>query len=122
MLRNERPLLGLLIAGGLGIGCGAQGVLGAGEPDPTDPALYSTPPGEVLAFGVKDGNIRNYFRRQGPAAVHLLARSGANPRLIAAFPANNQGIGVWFLDADPETQLWSGEAGDADLAGGGAVA
>jgi hypothetical protein len=68
------------------------------ESDPTDPAKFTEPTGEVLAFGVKEGNLRNYFHRQGPTAVHLLARSGPEPRLIAAFPANNQGIGLWFQD------------------------
>src|SRR6266545_3445752 len=130
MLRNASSLPGLLIALALGIGCGGDDDDGGTTPDagpgavqdPTNPALYSTPSGEKLAFGVKSGDIRNYFHRQGPAAVHLLTRSGAGARLIAGFPANNQGIGVWFLGATADTQLWSGAADDADLEAGGAVA
>ena len=91
------------------------------ESDPTDPAEFTSPSGEVLAFGVKEGNIRNYFHRQGPTAVHMLARSGPEPRLIAAFPANNQGIGLWFTSAGDGTQLWAGASADAELLAGGGV-
>jgi hypothetical protein len=95
--------------------------LGCGDNDPTDPNNFTSPSGEVLAFGVKEGNIRNYFHRQGPAAVHLLTRSGAEPRLIAAFPANNQGIGLWFLSSQPgeDTQLWAGSDPNNAATGGG---
>ena len=89
--------------------------------DPTDPAQFTSPTGEELAFGVKEGNIRNYFHRQGPSAVHLLTRSGSDPRLIAAFPANNQGIGLWFTSSGAPTELWAGADGDADLTQGGGV-
>src|ERR1041384_2296312 len=104
------------------VACGDNlGPPGAG--DPTDPSQFATPTGEVLAFGVKEGNIRNYFHRQGPAAVHLLTRSGSDPRIIAAFPANNQGIGLWFTNSGTSTELWAGADADADLtAGGGALA
>ena len=94
--------------------------LGCGDSyDPTDPNRFTSPTGEVLAFGVKEGNIRNYFHRQGPAAVHLLTRSGGEPRLIAAFPANNQGIGLWFNSSQETTQLWAGSDPDSADAGGG---
>lgn len=110
--------------GGDDDGDGAGAMSDAGSvlpPDPTDPARYSTPPGEELAFGTRAGDLRNYFHRKGTSAVHLLLRSGAAPRIIAAFPAQNQGIGIWFEPADPATSLWSGEPDDADLAAGGAV-
>jgi hypothetical protein len=96
---------------------------GCGESaqDPTDPMKFTAPSGEELSFGVKEGNIRNYFHRQGPTAVHLLTRSGTEPRLIAAFPANNQGIGLWFTPAGASTQLWAGADSDADLPTGGGV-
>ncbi len=87
--------------------------------DPADPARFTSPTGEVLAFGVQEGNLRNYFHRQGPAAVHLLARSGAEPRIIAAFPANNQGIGLWFAGAG--AQIWAGTDAPAAIAAGGGV-
>jgi hypothetical protein len=92
-----------------------------------DTALYAAPPGEKLAFGVHEGHIRNYFHRQGPVAVHLLTRSGPAPRLIAAFPAGNQGIGVWFDAEGDETQVWVGAMAQpsdetAVVAGGGLAA
>jgi hypothetical protein len=77
--------------------------------------------GEELAFGVREGNIRNYFHRQGPTAVHLLTRSGLEPRVIAAFPANNQGIGLWFTSSGSPTEIWAGADADADLATGGGL-
>ena len=51
---------------------------------------------ETLAFKLVEGNITNHFFRRGAVAVHLLATSGEKPRLIAAFPGGNSGIGVWF--------------------------
>lgn len=132
MLRisSSRSLLGVLLIASLAA-CGDDDAIdpdpdddGDGDGavlDPTDPGLFTEPEGEVLAFGVKEGDLRNYFHRQGPAAVHILTRSGADARLVAAFPANNQGIGVWFLDADDETELWAGAEGDADIAEGGGV-
>jgi hypothetical protein len=104
----------------LGIGaCG--GNVGHGA-DPTDPSGFTSPAGETLAFGVQEGNLRNYFHRQGATAVHLLTRSGTDPRIIAAFAANNQGIGLWFTSGPATTQVWAGAAGDADLAAGGGMA
>jgi len=64
-------------------GCGSCGNDRA-PGDPTDPAQFTSPAGEELAFGVKEGNIRNYFHRQGPSAVHLLTRSGSDPRLVGS--------------------------------------
>ncbi len=133
MLRTKTSLLGMLLVASLGVGCGGDDD-GDGDgqddgtdddggtvQDPTDPALYSAPEGEDLAFGVQEGDIRNYFRRQGAAAVHLLTRSGADARIVAAFPANNQGIGIWFSGADEDTQLWAGAADESDLAAGGGL-
>lgn len=93
---------------------------GVALPDPFDAAGAGTPSGDLLAFGVRDGAIRNYFSRQGPVAVHLLARSGPAPRLIVAFPAENQGIGVWFSTAPGDTELSAGAqpASDPSPAGG----
>ena len=34
--------------------------------------------------------------REGPAAAHLLLRSGHEPRILVAFPAGNSGVGLWF--------------------------
>jgi hypothetical protein len=110
----SRTILFLNIALIAQLGCGDSS-------DPTDPDKFTSPTGEVLAFGVKEGNIRNYFHRQGPAAVHLLARSGAEPRLIAAFPANNQGIGLWFTSSQETTQLWAGPDAEASVTTGGGL-
>lgn len=49
-----------------------------------------------LRFSVHEGSLRNYFFRRGGTAAHLLASSGAAPRLIVAFPAEDSGIGLWF--------------------------
>lgn len=138
MLRINKLLVSTLVAASLGAGCGDNEAAppdaappptpDAGDgADPTDPALYTTPQGEKLAFGVKEGNIRNYFHRQGSAAVHLLTRSGQDPRIIAAYPAGNQGIGVWFYAEGSETQLWAGATAEPDddaavIAGGGVAA
>jgi hypothetical protein len=125
-----KSLPGMLIAASLALGCGDDESPGdGGSPadagmaadDPTDPALYDAPSGEELAFGVRDGDIRNYFHRQGPSSVHLLTRSGRDPRIVAAFPAENQGIGVWFLDPGKGVELWAGDAEESDLAAGGGL-
>ncbi|HET7503230.1 MAG TPA: hypothetical protein VFK02_19555 [Kofleriaceae bacterium] len=103
------------------LGCGDNHSDRAAASDPTDPAQFGATTGETLAFGVQEGNLRNYFHRQGPSAVHLLARSGTDPRIIAAFPANNQGIGLWFTKGDASTKVWAGADGDADLTAGGGL-
>jgi hypothetical protein len=105
------------------LACAAAGCGGTSRPalDPTDPSQFSAPQGETLAFGVQEGNLRNYFHRQGPTAVHLLTRSGTDPRIIAAFPANNQGIGLWFTGTAEPIQLWAGATADADLTAGGGL-
>lgn len=53
-------------------------------------------PHERLAFRITEGNVDNYFFRQGPIAAHVLTTSGIRPRIIVAFPAGNSGAGVWF--------------------------
>ena len=133
MSRTIKLLLGTLVAASLGAGCGDNLATApdampgpnptpdAGPGDPTDPALFTAPAGEKLAFGVKEGDLRNYFHRQGSAAVHLLTRSGPDPRIIAAFPANNQGVGLWFNNAGASTQLWAGADADADITAGGGL-
>lgn len=114
-----RRAFGAGLASALLVACAGYGGAGPGRStdgraadtlDPTHPSRYAAPAGERLDFSIRDGRIRNYFHRQGPAAAHLLARSGSSPRLIAAFPANNQGIGVWFTDAPADTELWAESA------------
>lgn len=49
-----------------------------------------------LAFGIDEGRNVNAFVRQGQVATHLLLRSGDSPRILAAFPAGNSGVALWF--------------------------
>jgi hypothetical protein len=112
-------LVGLLLAASCGGGQRAASDVGSAlaAADPFDAGSAAPPAGEILAFGMRDGDIRNYFVRQGPVAAHVLTRSGARPRVIAAFPAQNQGIGVWFLPIDPpdgSSELSAGPAPDSD--------
>ncbi|MFD1786517.1 hypothetical protein ACFSC3_02915 [Sphingomonas floccifaciens] len=57
----------------------------------------------MLEFRIDEGRNINAFVRQGPAAAHLLLRSGAHPRILAGFPAGNSGVGLWFEDSAPVT-------------------
>ncbi len=49
-----------------------------------------------LAYQLTEGENINAFLRDGPAAAHLLLRSGDEPRILVAFPAGNSGVGLWF--------------------------
>ncbi len=49
-----------------------------------------------LAFDVRAGGFLNYFLREGPVAANLVLRSGADPRILVAFPAGDSGVGLWF--------------------------
>ncbi len=81
-----------------------------------DPLSYDVPAAPRLAFQVDDGTSSSQLLRQGPVAVHLLARSGPSPRLIAAFAAGDSGIGVWFRAAPADTELSFGAAEQAPIA------
>src|SRR6476660_1095634 len=61
-------------------------------------ATAQTQPGAppTLRFQSDEGRNINSFLREGPVAAHLLLRSGTDPRILAAFPAGNSGIGLWF--------------------------
>jgi len=61
-----------------------------------DAASAHAPAVETLAFKLKEANTWNHFFRRGAVAAHLLATSGQAPRIVAAFPAGNAGIGLWF--------------------------
>jgi len=61
-------------------------------------------PQAQLAFDVPEGRNLNSFLREGPVAAHLVLRSGAEPRILVAFPAGNSGVGLWFAHtASPVT-------------------
>lgn len=87
-----------------------------------DPLSYDAPTAPRLAFGASEGQLRSYFYREGPAAVHLVLRSGPSPRILAAFPAGNQGIGVWFSGVPGGIELFAGKTPDAVASGGGLTA
>jgi glycogen debranching enzyme len=53
----------------------------------------------ALRFSVQEGQIQNFFYRNGPVATHLVLKNAAKPRLIAAFPAGNSGIGLWLTQS-----------------------
>ncbi|ALS97372.1 hypothetical protein [Lacimicrobium alkaliphilum] len=88
----------------------------------------------VLAFEVQEGRNLNAFYRQGPVAAHLSLTEGLAPRLIAAFPAGNSGVGIWFdsttdidwdwqrplspLSAERAGQRYYGIQGQAEAVGG----
>ena len=73
MLRTTTSLLGMLMVASLGVGCGGDDD-GDGSDDGADGGTRRTrpirrcttaPDGEDLAFGVQEGDLRNYFHRQG---------------------------------------------------------
>jgi hypothetical protein len=66
--------------------------------------------GDVLRFSVTQDRALNEFYRAGPVAVHMVLRSGDTPRFLAAFPAGNSGIALWFsaevpLEWSPEIDI-----------------
>jgi hypothetical protein len=50
-----------------------------------------------LQFGIRQGENQNWFFKNKKASVQLLVSSGKS-RIIAAFPAQNSGIGIWFRE------------------------
>ena len=56
---------------------------------------------ETLAFHIREGEIDNYFYRRGPIAAHVVLTSGPKPRVLVAFPAGNEGAGLWFEPGEP---------------------
>ncbi len=72
-------------------------------------AAGGTAPAEPLQFRVDEGRVLNAFYRQGPVAAHLLLSSGTQPRVLAAFPAGNSGVGVWFAESATPVQWTLGE-------------
>ena len=55
---------------------------------------------EPLRFRFVEGRVLNAFHQDGDVAAHLLLDSGERPRILAAFPAGNSGVGVWFRESD----------------------
>lgn len=62
-----------------------------------------------LAYQLTEGENINAFFRDGPAAAHVLLRSGDDPRILVAFPAGNSGVGLWFETLAAPAQ-WTLEA------------
>ena len=69
------------------------------------PAMANAGSEQRLSFDVAEGPILNSFLREGPVAAHLLLRSGADPRILIAFPAGNSGVGLWISHGQHVT--WS---------------
>jgi hypothetical protein len=60
------------------------------------PVLAQPARSDRLAYQLTEGENINAFLRDGPVAAHVLLRSGAQPRILLAFPAGNSGVGLWF--------------------------
>lgn len=75
----------------------------AAAPGPA-PRLAEPRPAE-LSYRLTEGQNINAFVRDGKVAAHLLLRSGADPRILVAFPAGNSGVGLWF-DRLPNPASW----------------
>ncbi len=74
-------------------------VVGAGCPPATRPPEHAVAADDgALRFDIVEGPSQNFFYRQGEIAAHVQLRSGAHPRLLAAFPAGNSGAAIWFED------------------------
>ncbi len=70
-----------------------------------------------ISYQVDEGQNLNAFMREGPAAAHLLLRSGNDPRILVAFPAGNSGVGLWFeRTAKPVT--WRMESAPSPIRAG----
>lgn len=66
-------------------------------------------PSAPLQFRITEGRVLNAFYQQGPVSAHLLLSSGAQPRVLVAFPAGNSGVGVWFETTQKQVQWTLGE-------------
>lgn len=66
-----------------------------------------------VALDAVDGPLVSRFLQDGPVAAHMLLRSGESPRLIAAFPAGDSGIGLWFRPVSSDTSLAFAGEGEA---------
>jgi hypothetical protein len=86
---------------------------GAALAEPT-PASHEQAAPE-LAYQLTEGQNINAFLRKGPAAAHVLLRSGESPRILVAFPAGNSGVGLWFAPLAAPAQ-WTLEVPPAPLA------
>lgn len=64
---------------------------------------------EALRFRIVEGRVLNAFHQDGDVAAHLLLDSGNQPRILAAFPAGNSGVGVWF-ERSAQPVRWSLDA------------
>lgn len=59
--------------------------------------IFAALPGVAQAdVAQREGLNLNAFTQAGPVAAHVVLRSGADPRILVAFPAGNSGVGLWF--------------------------
>lgn len=59
------------------------------------PSSKAAPALHPLQFSINQGENQNWFFKTRQAAAQLVVSSG-RPRIIAAFPAGNSGVGLWF--------------------------
>jgi hypothetical protein len=78
-------------------------LVACGTPAVPTPVRVAGP--ETLAFHLREGAIDNYFYRRGPVAAHLVVTSGTAPRILVAFPAGNEGVGLWFEPTTEPTEI-----------------
>ncbi|GAB3011910.1 hypothetical protein [Bowmanella dokdonensis] len=78
-------------------------------PSPASSTAVAQPAGPALAFQMQEGRIHSNFYRRGPVAAHLLLTEGSQPRFIAAFPAGNSGMGLWFDTPTTVNWQWQGD-------------
>lgn len=77
----------------------------------------SRPGKPEISFRIDEGQNINAFLRDGPAAAHVLLRSGTDPRILVAFPAGNSGVGLWF-DRTSQPVQWRLERAPLPLSRG----
>ncbi|MDZ4306887.1 hypothetical protein [Allopontixanthobacter sp.] len=101
-MRAMRRLRQRLSAGALLLAIGTGAIA-----QPVEVSDLSNQEASDLSYQVVEGFNINAFVRDGPVAAHLLLRSGADPRILVAFPAGNSGVGLWFerLDTPAEWRL-----------------
>jgi hypothetical protein len=64
----------------------------------------------ALKFSIQEGKTKNWFFKNSKVAVQLVVTSGRKSCIIAAFPAGNSGIGLWFKGR-PTLKLSNAQAG-----------
>ena len=88
-----KTLAASILATGLVLSAHAIDLMSPSPVEVDVPSFESSP---ILQFAVDEGNVHNRFYQRGPVAAHMVVRSGADPRVIVAFPAGNEGVALWL--------------------------